>query len=170
VPTIAMSNVARLDSAMPERVGAFSLQSRRRWPGISDIGYHYVDGSVANVSVYLYPVNGPGARDSGDARARVAREGVLLLDVLPIQVRRGIYDSFEPLVSRPDSFMVDGVAVPGYLIEARVHRGASAAHELQFLHLIGGDYVKLRATVPESWPIAPFRSLDSNIVVRLVHP
>jgi hypothetical protein len=165
-----MSNVARLDSAMPERVDAFSLQSRRRLPGVKDMAYRYSDGSVANVSVYLYPVSYPGADVGGDARQQVAREGMVFLQVLPIQVSRGVYDSFEPLASRPDSFIVDGAAIPGYLTEVRVRRGASAAHELQFLHLIGGDYVKLRATVPESWPTASLRSLDSGIVARLVHP
>jgi hypothetical protein len=169
-PATAASNLTRLDSAMPARVDAFVLVDRRGFPDVTDRAYHYQDGSPGNVSVFLYSVNRPGAPSSGSARERVVHEAALFLEILPIQVKRGVYDSFEPLVSRPDSFVIGGMTVPGYLTEARVHRRTATARELQFLHLIGGDYVKLRATVPESRPVATIRSLDSGIVARLVQP
>ena len=170
-PVVAASNIAGLDSAMPAQVGAFTLVARRPVPGAAgDMAYRYRDASPANISVYVYSASYPGVDASGGPRERVAREGLLLLDVMPIQTRRGVYDSFEPLVSRADSLQVGNVVVPGYLTGVRVHRRSVTAQELQFLHLVGGDFVKLRATVPEDYSIATLRSLDSGIVARLVRP
>ena len=170
-PSAPASNIAGLDSAMPTQVGAFTLVARRPVAGTAgDMSYRYRDASPANISVYLYSASYPGVDASGGPRERVAREGVLLLDVMPIQTRRGVYDSFEPVVSRADSLQVGDVVVPGYLTGVRVHRRSVTAQELQFLHLVGGDFVKLRATVPEDYSIATLRSLDSAIVARLVRP
>lgn len=170
-PMADVSNIAGLDSAMPAQVGPFTLTARHPVPGAAgDMAYRYRDASPANISVYLYSAHYPGVDASGGPRERVAREGILLLEVMPIQTRRGVYDSFEPLVSRADSLQLGAVIVPGYLTGVRVHRRSVTAQELQFLHLVGGDFVKLRATVPEDYSIAALRSLDSEIVARLVRP
>ena len=170
-PVAARSNIAGLDSAVPKRVGEFQLVDRHRVPGAAgDMAYRYRDASPANVSLYIYPIDYPGAESSGGPRERVAHEGGLLLQLMPIQVQRHVYDSFEPLVSRPDSLVVRGMLIPGYVTGVRVHRGAATVHELQLLHLVGGDFVKLRATIPEDYSIATLRALDSGIVAALVRP
>jgi hypothetical protein len=163
------SNVARLDAVMPQHIGGFTLIDRRLLPGSAgDMAYRFRDSALMNVSVFVYPADYPGAVMTGGPRQRVAHEGGLFLELLPTQVRRGVYDSFEPLVARPDSIIVGELVVPGFVSGARIRRKSTTAMEVQFLHLIGGDYVKLRAMLPESWSAAALQSLDSIIVARLV--
>ena len=165
----AISNVPALDSVMPAQIGRFALVERGNVQGTDGHrNYRYRDSSAARVSVYLYRASGDGTEAARDPRGRVAREGsIFLRDILPIQVRRGIYDSFEVLISREDSATVDGSVVRTFVTGARVHRRGETANEMQYVHLIGGDFVKVRATLPVAWPISVLQSFDSVLVQRL---
>jgi hypothetical protein len=168
--TLPASDIARFARAMPARIDAFSLADREVMRGGNgDMIFRYRDTSSVNLSVIVYPAESPERRDTGTPRERVDHEGHLFLEILPIQVQRGLYQSYETLVAHPDS-LTPGVVVPGYFVAARVQHRGRTYYELQHLHLIGGDFVKVRATIVEAgWPRADVERFDSTLVETLIH-
>ena len=165
---VPASSLAALDSAMPEQLGGFARTEHRRLsPGQSDLIHRFRDTGGMMISVYLYPTDYPGSESKGDARTRVDHEGRLFLEVMPIQVRRGIYDAFEPLMARQDSAVVDGRVIPAFTSGVRVRRRGATMHEIQSLHLVGGDFVKLRSTITDLSALAALQAFDSALVQRL---
>jgi hypothetical protein len=166
---VPASDIPRLDRAMPAQIDAFHRTEREVMTNAVGMIFRFRDTSSAILSVILYPATASDRGTVGTARARVDGEGRAFLEVLPLQVRRGVYESFEPLLARADSLSTGG-GVPGYTVTARVRRRGRTYYELQHVHLIGGDFVKVRATVAEpGWPRPDLEHFDSTLVTALTH-
>jgi hypothetical protein len=172
VAPIPPSDIARLEARMPQRVGGFALTAHDRVRGsATDVIYRYRDSSVANVSVIMYPVEYSGNEFTGSTRDRVDREGSLFAQVLPIQQSRGMLDSFQLLSQQQDSVPTERSWIPGHTTIATTVRKGEKSYELQFLHVIQGDYVKVRISVPEQpWPRHDLVVFDSLLVSKLAAP
>jgi hypothetical protein len=162
--------------AVPTQVGAYRLVEQRRLqapPGVSDAGmvYRFRDTSAVYLSVFVYPVSPEAAQRNADPAAQVRAEGEKFLEILPIQAQRGIYTSYHVLATRPDSVTVGSLTVPGHMAAASTLRRGQREVELQYVHLIGNTFVKVRATVPDgSWPRADLPTVISQLVSSLAAP
>jgi hypothetical protein len=169
---IPPSDIARLESRMPQRINGFALTAHEHVRGsATDVIYRYRDSSVANVSVIMYPVEYSGNEFTGSAGDRVDHEGSLFAQVLPIQQSRGMLESFRLLSQQRDSIASGRSWIPGHTTIATTVRRGETSYELQFLHVIQGDYVKVRISVPEQpWPRRDLAAFDSVLVTTLAAP
>lgn len=157
-------------SAMPTELGQFRLTEQRT---LGDGGrlYRYRDTSTVFLTVFRYPITAAAAQRSLDPAARARWEGENFLRLLPIQQQRGIYTTYQLVVSRPDSVRVASRIVPGHMLAVSTLRRAQPEYELQYVYLLGDDFVKVRATIPAAkWPRADLPELVSALVTRLARP
>jgi hypothetical protein len=169
-----MHCVAGLPHAQHEAVSPhrFALTAHDRVRGsATDVIYRFRDSSVANVSMTMYPGEYSGNEFTASPRDRVAREGSLFAQVLPIQQSRGILDSFQLLSQQRDSTPTERSWIPGHTTIATTVRKGEKSYDLQFLHVIQGDYVKVRISVPEQpWPGHDVVAFDAVLVTTLAAP
>jgi hypothetical protein len=165
------SELSRLDGLMPEKVGPFSRVAREVMRGGGgDMIFRFRDTSAVNLSVIVYPVRRTGDEGVLSSDARVRHEGALFAETLPVMKDRRWIESFQIILQRPDSLIVDQTVIPGFVTAASTRQRGRAYYELQFLHLIRGDYVKVRATVPEPlWPREDLAAFDSSLIRILAH-
>lgn len=172
-PSVAASipgaSLPLLESRMPARVGAFALNAHERIAGTSsDAIYRYRDSVSTNLSVILYSTSYAGSDATGSPRNRVDHEGSLFAMTLPIQQNRRAIESWRLLSQRSDSMLVAGTWIPGHVTVASTTRMGRASYELQFLHIVQGNYVKVRISVPEQgWPRNDLAAFDSALVTSL---
>jgi hypothetical protein len=155
---------------VPNQIGRFALVQRSPLtaPGVGTI-YRFRDSTAINLSVITYELSADDAAPNATAPARVRVEGDHFLEILAIQVRRGVYDTYHVLLVRPDSVVVGRSITPGMIATVSVEQRGRTGYELQYLYLIDRTFVKIRASVPASaWPRTDLDSFATELVTALV--
>ena len=155
---------------VPRQIGRFALVQRSPLtaPGTGTI-YRFRDSTAINLSAIVYDLTDEEVARNSTASARVKAEGEKFLEILPIQVRRGVYDTYHVLLVRPDSVVIGRVTAPGVIATASVEQRGQTGYELQYLYLIDRTFVKIRASVPASaWPRTDLDSFATELVMALV--
>jgi len=135
---------------IPSEIEGFTLTERAAVTGSpTDSLFRFRDGSATNLSVFVYEVAADVKVDA-DSQQWTPREGEKFKQVEEIQRSRGRIANFTVAFSdttrfaaRERSILEHSIGVP-----VRFPNGVVAV-EFQYLYLIDGKFVKVRATVPE---------------------
>jgi hypothetical protein len=139
-----------MDDRMPDRVGEFALTERTAVRGLPrDMMFRYSDGSATRLSVVVYDV-GEDVKAEPDSQKWTAWEGEKFEAVQEMRRSRGeiaayvvAFSGTAHIDAGDRQLLEHSVAVP-----VRSPNGMVSV-EFQYLYLIGGRFVKVRATVPE---------------------
>ena len=154
---------------IPDRVGDFALTERTSVVGLpSDSVFRFSDGSDTRLTVIVYhPAD--GATDGPDPQAATAAEGAKFPITQEARRSRGQITGF--VVAFSDTTRVAGGSRPllehSVAVPVRLRNGAIAV-ELQYLYLIDGKFVKVRATESEQrWQQTKARAFARELARRL---
>ncbi len=164
-PSVVPSPVG---SGMPTTLQGFRLVETEQIPERDGGGqlYRFTDGTGVQLTVFVYPV--PADVQQGDSANWVLVEGAKFEQVLPIQVQRGRYDTYEMAFAQPEPVVSEGHTIPVHVAAARTRSGESISMQLQYLYLIRGQFLKVRATLPgDSWQRAPVPTFAHDLARRV---
>jgi hypothetical protein len=148
VPVVLVRDRSGLD--VPTRVGRYTLQppDSAAAAASGDTPYHFSDGSSTRVTVFVYAV--PADVQEGEVpQAWATAEGAKFVQVLRIGVERGWYEDFQVAFSEPQPVVRDTLGIPGHAVAAATRSRGGVRVELEYLYLVRGRFLKVRATVPE---------------------
>jgi hypothetical protein len=150
-PSMTPSPVVNVYAGIPSEIGAFKLTERTAVRGLAtDSIFRYRDGSRTILSVIIYNVP-DGVRVDADSQKWTAREGDKFKRVQDLYVSRGQLAAYTVAFSDTTRFPAAGHNILEHSIATPVRfpNGAIAV-ELQYLYLIGGKFIKVRATIPQA--------------------
>ncbi len=142
------------DLPVPARLQGYTLRGSEpvgeSYPGTV---YHFGNGSDTDVGVIVYPVTREARRGS-DAQHWVTHEGELFQQVLPDEVQRGWIEGYHVVRIAPAPVTSRTLTIPGHVTTVVTRRPAGDVWvEFQYLYMIRGSFLKVRASVPErAWP------------------
>jgi hypothetical protein len=154
---------------IPDRVGDFALTERTSVVGLpSDSVFRFSDGSDTRLTVIVYDPE-EGATDGPDPQVATAEEGAKFPITQEVRRSRGQITGF--VVAFSDTARVAGGRRPllehSVAVPVRLRNGTIAV-ELQYLYLIDGKFVKVRATESEQrWQQTKARAFARELVRRL---
>jgi hypothetical protein len=161
-----------LFARIPAQIGAFKLTERAAVRGApADSLFRYKDGSPANLSVFIYDADADRQNDA-DPQLRTAREGEKFKAVQDILMSRGQIAAHRVAFSDTTRLTVG----TGTLLEHAIglgtrHPNGAITVELQYLYLIGGKFVKVRATIPEKgWEQANVPQFARELALHMAGP
>lgn len=130
--------------------------------------YRFNDGSATYITVFLYPVPAD-VKVATDSAQWVVTEGEKWARVLPIFVQRGRYDAFEMAFANPEPVVVELDTIPGFAAAAVTRSTGAVSVQLQYLYLVRGQFLKVRATLPQDeWQQAPVPLFAQDLVRALL--
>jgi hypothetical protein len=135
---------------IPGEISSYKLTERAIVTGMpSDSLFRFSDGSRTTLTVIIYTIS-PDVKVDADSQKWTAREGDKFKEVQRIRASRGQIADFVVAFADTSREKVPGFQVLEHWIASptRYPNGAITI-EMQFLYLIGGKFVKVRATVPE---------------------
>src|SRR5262245_2656044 len=149
-PPATRSPVGALYTRIPSELEAFKLTAREGVSGApTDSAFRFRDGSPTILTVFVYGVD-PDVKVDADSQKWTPREGEKFKAVQEIQRSRGRIAAFTVAFSDTTRFaagerriLEHSIAIP-----VRFPNGVVAV-EFEYLYLIEGKFVKVRATVPE---------------------
>ncbi|MGH7531614.1 MAG: hypothetical protein ACREMN_14630 [Gemmatimonadales bacterium] len=139
----------KADLTVPTRVGDYRLTERDTIAQEHGGGhvYRFSDGSATRLTVFVYRIPAD-VQEGPDSAAWVHRESEKFTRVLPIQVERGVYEAYEVAFAHAEPDVRGADTIPGHVVGAGTRRGGEVFVELQYLYLVRGRFVKVRATIP----------------------
>ena len=149
IPTVLRGYRMTTSEPIPERDGGGTL-------------YRFNDGSGAYLTVFIYPVP-DDVKQTDDSGQWVIVEGRKFVQVMPIQVQRGRYDAYEMAFADPEPVIVGRDTIPGFAAAAVTRSRGVVSVQLEYLYLVRGQFLKVRATLPqENWQkaVAPLFARD----------
>jgi hypothetical protein len=156
-------------AGVPDQIGAFKLSERTVVRGApADSLYRFTDGSSTKVSVFIYAVPADVKVDP-DSQKWVLREGEKFKTIQEIMKSRGRIADFTVAFSDTMRFSVGtraylehSIAVP-----TRYPDGAIAV-EMQFMYLVGGKLLQVRATIPQpGWQQTKVPSFARELAIHV---
>jgi hypothetical protein len=156
-------------AGIPDQIGAFKLTERTVVRGApADSLYRFTDGSSTRLSVFIYAVPADVKVDP-DSQKWVLREGEKFKTIQEIMKSRGRIADFTVAFSDTvrfaagtRSYLEHSIAVP-----TRYPDGAIAV-EMQFMYLIGGKLLQVRATIPEpGWQQTKVPSFARELAIHV---
>lgn len=146
-PAPAASSPVRAEVPLvaPQQIGAFTLTDTRRFPDASaGVRYRYAAAGALRPDVFVYPaapnVQQPGVRDT------LAYESDKFKEALAVMQQRGTYASFRILSDSQVEAGTPGGRVRGRRVSATLTQNGERLDSHQFLFLLWGQFVKVRAT------------------------
>ncbi len=110
------------------------------------VAHRYSHESGTRVTVFIYPAGQTSEVSATESLVQQESEKFIL--ALPVGVQRGWYDNFTVAFSEPDSVQAGNLRISGRGVGAATRKGDRMAIELQYLYLVSGSFIKVRATVP----------------------
>lgn len=160
---------SNLYARIPAEIGAFRLAERTAVRGLpTDSLFRFRDGSQTILSVIVYDV-AADVRVDADSQKWTAREGEKFKAVQDVRASRGQIAAYEVAFSDTTRFAAGDRTILEHSIAAPVRfpNGAIAV-ELQYLYLIDGKFVKVRATVPEKgWEETQVPGFARELALRM---
>ena len=158
-----------LFARIPAQIGAFKLTQRAAVSGApADSLFRYKDGSPTNLTVFIYDADADGHPDL-DAPTRTAREGEKFKAVQDILMSRGQISAHQMAFSDTTRVTVGQSTILEHAVAmpTRYPDGAITV-EMQYLYLIGGKFLKVRATVPEKgWQETQVPQFARELALRM---
>jgi hypothetical protein len=176
-PAAEPSRVAPVPSApgsnlylrIPGEIEAYKLTERAAVSTApTDSLFRFSDGSRTILTVFIYDVDADVKSDP-DPQKWTAAEGEKFKAVQDIRVSRGAISSYAEAFADTTRFAVGthNILEHANAIATRYPNG-SIAVDLQYLYLIGGKFVKVRATVPQAgWQQTKVPSFARQLARRL---
>lgn len=159
---------ANLYARIPDAIGAFRLTERSTVRGLpTDSAFRFRDGSPAILSLIIYNVP-PDVQVGADPQQWTPREGEKFRAVQEIRRRSGQISAYAVAFADTSRIADARSTLEHYIaIPVRMPSGAVAV-EMQFLYLIDGKFVKVRATIPEQgWEQTSVPSFARALALRL---
>lgn len=151
IPGVVAARLSgNLYARIPAELGAFKLTERTAINGIpTDSLYRFRDSTRTNVSVIIYNVS-PDAMQGADPQQWTSREGEKFRAVQAAQRERGKIADYVVAFSDTARLSVGSGSILEHSIASPTRfPNGNIAVEMQYLYLIDGKFVKVRATVPE---------------------
>jgi hypothetical protein len=154
---------------IPAEIGAFKLTERAAIGSEpTDSLFRFGDGSRTILTVFVYDVDADVKADS-DPQKWTAAEGEKFKAVQDIRVSQGAISSYAVAFSDTTRFAAGthNILEHATAIPIRFPNG-SIVVDLQYLYLIDGKFVKVRATIPEvGWQQTTVPSFARDLAHRL---
>lgn len=158
-----------LYARVPTELGAFKLTERtavRSAP--ADSLFRFSDGSRTILSVFIYDV-ADDVKSDPDPQKWTVYEGEKFKAVQDIRVRRGDIASYVLAYSDTTRFPAGAGTILEHSVGMPIrYRNGVIAVDMQFLYLIDGKFVKVRATVPsDEWEQTEVPSFARELATRM---
>ena len=158
-----------LYTRIPSEIGAFRITERATVRGLpTDSLFRFRDGSRTILTVIVYEV-AEDVRVDADSQQWTRREGEKFKAVQEIRVRQGQLAAYVLAFSDTTRFAAGEHQILEHAIATpiRFANGAIAV-DMQYLYLIGGKFVKVRATMPEQgWQQTQVPSFARTLALRM---
>lgn len=163
------AGAGNLYTRIPAQIGAFKLTERavvRAAP--RDSLFRFSDGSRTILTVFVYDVTDDVKSDS-DPQKWTAREGEKFKVVQDIRASRGSIASYALAFSDTTRFRAGAGQVLEHSIATPIRfRNGDIAVDMQFLYLIDGKFLKVRATIPEAgWEQTRVPAFARELAIRM---
>jgi hypothetical protein len=148
-------------------IGRYRLARSDLLPETSrDSIYRYSDGTASIVSVFRYDVP-EDVKVVADSQAWIAREGEKFAQVQDAFVEQGKIESFRVVYSGMNELDMDGAVIGEHAIAIAVRARGAARMDFQYLYLVDGRFLKVRATFPgELWKAGEMPSFAREFARR----
>ena len=131
--------------------------------------YRYSSGRSGEwVTVFLYPIP-EDIKAAPDSLQWVLIEGRKFTQIMPIQVQRGRYDAYEMAFADSQPVVSGRDTIPGFASAAATRSGGAVSLQLEYLYLVHGQFLKIRATMPEKDWQQTNAALFAQDLARLVY-
>lgn len=155
--------------AMPRMVGRYvriADETVRDAP--TDSLFRFTDSLKTRVSVIRYPVRDYN-RVGADSQAWTARAGESFREVQPVLVRQGVIQSFEVIFSEAKPVTLGARTLTEHSAAVVTRSRGVSMVELQYLYLVRGKFLKIRASVPEDrWETSGIPEFARNLAAHLL--
>ena len=154
---------------IPAEIGDFKLTERSVVRGLpTDSLFRYRDSSRSILTVIIYDVPAE-VRVDADSQQWTYREGERFKLIQDIQRQRGRLRDYELAFSDTLRLQVGAQSFVQHAIATRgTYASGAKAVDMQYLYLIGGKFVKVRATIPgQEWQQTQIPTFARELAVRL---
>lgn len=158
-----------LYSRIPGQIGAFRLTERASVRGLpTDSLFRFRDGSPAILTVIIYDVSAD-VKVGDDPQKWTQREGEKFRLVQDIRVRQGQLGAYQLAFSDTTRIAAGGQHILEHSIVTPIRfPSGRLAVDMQYLYLISGKFVKVRATIPEQgWQQTQVPAFARELMMRL---
>jgi hypothetical protein len=139
-------------SRIPTQLGRYRLARRDGVEGApADSAYRYSDGSPTRVTVFVYqiPID---VQVGADSQSWTQREGEKFEEVQPLLVQHGMIGAYEVAFANTGEITAANRKVTEHATAIAVRSHGQVAVDFQYLYLVAGRFLKIRATVPsDGW-------------------
>ena len=151
-PAPTLPNNPTGTSRIPAQLGRYRLTRRDGVEGApNDSAYRYTDGSQTRVTVFVYaiPVD---VQVGADSQSWTPREGRKFEAVQPLLVQRGMIGAYEVAFANTGEITAANRKITEHATAIAVRTRGQVAVDFQYLYLVAGHFLKVRATVPsDGW-------------------
>ena len=135
---------------IPASVGRFRLVETRPVNGLpTDTIYRFTDSTKINISVIRYAVPAD-VKIGSDSSVWLEREGAKFAAIQPILRQRDVIQAFEIKLQKTASVQLGSVPVAEHLSVVQTRARYGVFNELEYLYVIGGRFLKVRISEPET--------------------
>lgn len=153
---------------IPAQLGRYRLARRVGIEGApNDSAYHYSDGSPTRVTVFVYqiPVD---VQVGADSQSWTPREGEKFEEVQPLLVKNGMIGAYEVAFANTGEITAANRKITEHSTAIAVRSHGQVAVDFQYLYLVDGHFVKIRATVPsDGWEKTDVPAFARDMARRL---
>ncbi|MEX1186227.1 MAG: hypothetical protein WEA80_06530 [Gemmatimonadaceae bacterium] len=167
--SVSPAPIANVHARVPAQVGEFKLTERAAVGGApADSLYRFRDSSRTNLTVFIYEI-AADVRVEADSQQWTAREGGKFKEIQDIRVARGQIAEYVLAFSDTTRIAVGEHNILEHRMATPVRFPSGAvAVDMQFLYLVGGKFIKVRATIPEQgWEQTRVPSFARELALRL---
>jgi hypothetical protein len=151
-PAPTLPTDAARTSRIPAQLGRYRLTNRHAVEGApNDSAYRYTDGSETRVTVFVYaiPVD---VQVGADSQSWTPREGMKFEEVQPLLVQRGMIGAYEVAFANTGEITAANRKITEHATAIAVRSRGQVAVDFQYIYLVAGRFLKIRATVPsDGW-------------------
>jgi hypothetical protein len=137
---------------IPTQLGRYKLTRRDAVEGApNDSAYRYTDGSATRVTVFVYaiPID---VQVGADSQSWTPREGEKFEEVQPLLVQRGMIGAYEVAFANTGEITAANRRITEHATAIAVRTHGQVAVDFQYVYLVAGRFLKIRATVPsDGW-------------------
>jgi hypothetical protein len=135
---------------MPDSVGTYRLVLTAPLNGApTDTIHRFVADGRTHISVIRYPVRND-VRVGADSVTWLEREGAKFVAVQQLLVQRGVIQSYEVKLSKRSSVPIGTDSLATYVSIIQTRRREGVLNEIEYLYVIGGKFLKIRASEIEA--------------------
>ena len=166
-PVPAPASAPRTGSGIPAEIGRYRLTATEAIEPKGDSLFRFSDGSPVRLTVFRYAV-APDVRVAADSQSWTSAEGMKFEAVQPYRVSAHQIDEYK--VAFADTAILDfgDARVTEHSMAVAVKSRGTVMMDFQYLYLIRGRFLKVRATVPaDDWMKAEIPGFARELARRV---